>query len=73
MVLNTVFRATTSLEGVDQQQLELPTVYKKCIIFFRSLYSYVRLMPSFKLCKQSASSKYTNQCKIVYRVGSSMI
>ncbi|KAJ3272230.1 autophagy protein 13 [Terramyces sp. JEL0728] len=52
----------------SEQIPELPLVYKKCIIFFRSLFSFLRLMPSFKLCKRIG--KMASSCKIIYRVGS---
>ncbi|KAI8893543.1 autophagy-related protein 13-domain-containing protein [Globomyces pollinis-pini] len=50
---------------------ELPVVYKKSIVFFRTLYSFVRLMPSYRICRNSARQK--NSCKIIYRLGSSRV
>ncbi|KAJ3306979.1 autophagy protein 13 [Kappamyces sp. JEL0829] len=52
--------------------VELPIVYKKCIVFFRSLYSYVRLMPAHKLCQRLFKQKQQG-AKIVYRLSSSRI
>ncbi|KAI9597208.1 autophagy-related protein 13-domain-containing protein [Syncephalis fuscata] len=31
---------------------ELPTLYKRCIMFFRALFTYTRLLPSYRLCRR---------------------
>lgn len=60
--------------SAQADQVELPTIYKKCIIFFRSLYALVRLMPCYKLCKRMDRPDSKNgPCKIVYRMSSSRV
>ncbi|TPX34710.1 hypothetical protein SmJEL517_g02674 [Synchytrium microbalum] len=42
-----------SLTGpVPSQPPELATVYKKAVMYFRSLYSFIRLMPSYRLFRR---------------------
>jgi hypothetical protein len=51
---------------ITDEVLELPTVYKRCIVFFRCLYAFVRLMPAFKL---GLNTRENQQTKLSYRVG----
>ncbi|KAL5033550.1 hypothetical protein BDV3_000522 [Batrachochytrium dendrobatidis] len=46
---------------------DLPVVYKKSIVFFRSLYSMLRLMPAYNLCRKLRSIKNT-PFAIMYRI-----
>ncbi|KAG9301786.1 hypothetical protein G9A89_003333 [Geosiphon pyriformis] len=46
---------------------DLPIVYKKSIAFFRSLYAYVRLMPTYRLFKRLRGMKSNNSMKIDHR------
>ncbi|GBC04048.1 hypothetical protein RclHR1_05490011 [Rhizophagus clarus] len=48
------------------QPPDLPIVYKKSIVFFRSLYAYVRLLPAFRLFKR-IKTKLNHDLKIGYR------
>ncbi|RIA97215.1 autophagy-related protein 13-domain-containing protein [Glomus cerebriforme] len=45
---------------------DLPIVYKKSIVFFRSLYAYVRLLPAFRLYKR-IKMELNHDLKIGYR------
>ncbi|KAJ3164592.1 autophagy protein 13 [Geranomyces variabilis] len=42
----------TFSQTTPSQPLELPTVYKKSVAFFRSLYSHARLLPAFRLSRR---------------------
>ncbi|KAJ5899564.1 Autophagy-related protein 13 [Penicillium taxi] len=46
----------------------LPTVYKKSIVLFRSLFTYSKFLPAWKLCKRSSQVRMNSALKIRYRV-----
>ena len=57
----------TRLTRVNSQRLDTPLVYKRAVIFLRSLYCFVRLLPSFsvyQVTKRSSSSKLLIRSKI---------
>lgn len=46
----------------------LPTVYKKCIVFFRSLYATTKFVPAWKFAKNLAKSAKSNlrvSCRVI--------
>ncbi|KAI8394093.1 autophagy-related protein 13-domain-containing protein [Radiomyces spectabilis] len=47
--------------------VDLPNVYKKSIIFFRSLYSLVRLLPGHRLVRQLLDAQY-NELFVAYQI-----
>ncbi|RUO95735.1 autophagy-related protein 13, partial [Jimgerdemannia flammicorona] len=47
---------------------DLPVVYKKSIIFFRSLYAYVRLLPAFQLQRRLRKMKGLANLRLGYRL-----
>ncbi|KAF3904030.1 hypothetical protein AA313_de0207346 [Arthrobotrys entomopaga] len=52
----------------SEQSPELAVVYKKSIVLFRSLYSYARLLPAWKLQKKLAKGQKSNLricCRII--------
>ncbi|RUS15088.1 autophagy-related protein 13, partial [Jimgerdemannia flammicorona] len=48
--------------------VNLPVVYKKSIIFFRSLYAYVRLLPAFQLQRRLRKMKGLANLRLGYRL-----
>lgn len=53
-------QSQTRLTRVHSQRLDTPLVYKRAVIFLRSLYCFVRLLPAFsvyQVTKRSSSSK----------------
>ncbi|EHY60092.1 autophagy protein 13 [Exophiala dermatitidis] len=46
----------------------LPLVYKKSIVFFRSLYTYSNFLPAWKLSRKIGKSRSTMAMKIGYRI-----
>ncbi|KAJ3076437.1 autophagy protein 13 [Podochytrium sp. JEL0797] len=55
---------------------DTPVMYKKCVMFFRSLYSHVRLLPAHRLFRKLAKSNPASttespMLKIGYRLSSS--
>lgn len=60
----------TRLTRVHSQRLDTPVIYKRAVIFLRSLYCFVRLLPAFsvyQVTKRSSSSKLRLTSKI--RIG----
>jgi autophagy-related protein 13 len=43
----------TSFDGIEDFGPILPTIYKKCIVFFRSLFVAARVLPAWKFCQQA--------------------
>ncbi|KAH6576560.1 hypothetical protein BSLG_000363 [Batrachochytrium salamandrivorans] len=56
--------------AIPTQPPDLPVVYKKSIVFFRSLYSMLRLMPAYRLCRKLRTSKDL-PFSLMYRVSTS--
>ncbi|ODV83553.1 hypothetical protein CANARDRAFT_29784 [[Candida] arabinofermentans NRRL YB-2248] len=54
----------------DNDNLELPSIYKKVIIMMRSLYLLLRLLPTFKLRDELIKSKLktVNPLKVSFRI-----
>lgn len=50
----------TSGETTNDFGTTLPTVYKKCIVFFRSLYSTAKMVPAWRFVKTLSKSGSTN-------------
>lgn len=46
----------------------LPTVYKKSIVLFRSLYTYARFLPAWRIAKRSGTMQTNPALKIKYRI-----
>ncbi|KAF2874304.1 autophagy-related protein 13-domain-containing protein [Massariosphaeria phaeospora] len=47
----------------------LPNVYKKAVVLFRSLYAYLRFLPTFKYCKSIAKQPANHpSLKLNYRI-----
>lgn len=46
----------------------LPTVYKKSIVLFRSLYTYARFLPAWRIAKRSGTMRTNPALKIKYRI-----
>ncbi|RAO71998.1 uncharacterized protein BHQ10_008010 [Talaromyces amestolkiae] len=46
----------------------LPTVYKKSIVLFRSLHSYAKLLPAWKVVKRAGIMRINPALKIRYRI-----
>ncbi|KAI8824170.1 autophagy-related protein 13-domain-containing protein [Fimicolochytrium jonesii] len=59
----------TLSQAASSQPPELPLVYKKSVAFFRSLYSYIRLLPAYRLYRRFRR-KQTN-LRIGYRLSTS--
>lgn len=56
-------------QGSPASSTELPMAYKKCILLFRSLYTYCRLLPAWTLQKRLSKSKLsTSPLRIGCRV-----
>ena len=55
---------------IPSQTPELPVVYKKSIVFFRSLYSLLRLIPAFKLHRKLQRLRMAG-CDMTYRLSTS--
>lgn len=65
-------RWTVDWEPTIADATELPVIYKKSIVVFRSLFTLSRLLPAWKLRKRLAKSKLIgNSLKVTCRVGSS--
>jgi Autophagy-related protein 13 len=52
---------------------DIPVVYKKAIVFFRSLYSLVRLLPCYRLSRIIGRQARSSIGEVVYRVSTSRI
>jgi autophagy-related protein 13 len=46
----------------------LPTVYKKSIVLFRSLFTYSKFLPAWRFCKRNKKSRQSPALQIKYRV-----
>ncbi|KAL1982098.1 hypothetical protein VTN96DRAFT_1753 [Rasamsonia emersonii] len=46
----------------------LPTVYKKSIVLFRSLFTYSKFLPAWKLAKRNGKMRASPALKIKYRI-----
>ncbi|KAK9710119.1 autophagy protein 13, variant 2 [Basidiobolus ranarum] len=55
------------MEPVNSSVVDLPIVYKKSIVFFRSLYTYVRQLPAYRLFRRLRKMKL-NGLKLGYRL-----
>ncbi|ORY06292.1 hypothetical protein K493DRAFT_310625 [Basidiobolus meristosporus CBS 931.73] len=55
------------MEPVGSGVVDLPVVYKKSIVFFRSLYTYVRQLPAYRLFRRLRKMKL-NGLKLGYRL-----
>ncbi|KAI9106197.1 autophagy-related protein 13-domain-containing protein [Phlyctochytrium arcticum] len=55
---------------IPSQPPDLPIVYKKSVALFRSLYSYVRLMPTYRLHRRILRQR-TGPLRIGYRLSTS--
>nr|KAJ3417061.1 autophagy protein 13 [Polyrhizophydium stewartii] len=67
--------AFTPAHGLDSQTAQsqppdLPVVYKKSVVFFRSLYSMLRLIPAYRLCRRMRRSE-APLCSVSYRLSTS--
>jgi len=51
----------TRLTRVSQTRLDTPLVYKRAVIFLRSLFCFVRLLPAFSVCQVTRRS---TSCKL---------
>ncbi|KAI7856787.1 autophagy-related protein 13-domain-containing protein [Circinella umbellata] len=51
--------------------VDLPNLYKRSIVFFRALYSFVRLLPSYSLHRRLRNYGQSNGLNINYRLTSS--
>jgi autophagy-related protein 13 len=58
----------TSGEKTHDFGATLPTVYKKCIVFFRSLYSTAKIVPAWKFVKTLAKSGSANSLRVNCRI-----
>ncbi|KAI9263756.1 autophagy-related protein 13-domain-containing protein [Sporodiniella umbellata] len=50
--------------------VDLPNLYKRSIIFFRSLHSFVRLLPTYDLYRKIRKASESNPLSIGYRLSS---
>ncbi len=50
---------------------DLPGIYKKCVMFFRTLYSYTKLLPAYNLWSKLKTSK--EKLRIGYRLSTSKV
>lgn len=55
-------------EEVEEFSLILPTIYKKAIVFFRSLFTAVRLWPAYKFSQQSMTKRRQPALEVKFRV-----
>ncbi|KAJ3082362.1 autophagy protein 13, partial [Rhizoclosmatium hyalinum] len=66
----------TLLQPAPSFPPETAVMYKKCVMFFRSLYTHVRLLPAYRLfrrIKKPSDSGTANLLKIGYRLSSSRV
>ncbi|TPX58117.1 hypothetical protein PhCBS80983_g03329 [Powellomyces hirtus] len=61
----------TFSHSTPTQPPELPTVYKKSVAFFRSLYSHVRLLPAYRLSRRFRRKQ--SGMGVGYRVSTSRV
>ncbi|KAL9113868.1 MAG: hypothetical protein Q9227_002002 [Pyrenula ochraceoflavens] len=54
--------STTDLTGI------LPMVYKKSIVLFRSLFTFTKFLPAYKLSKRLSTVRGNSQLKLRYRI-----
>lgn len=55
-------------EDVEEFGPILPTIYKKAIVFFRSLFTAVRLWPAYKFSQQSRTKRPQPALEVKFRV-----
>ncbi|ORX91841.1 hypothetical protein K493DRAFT_339120 [Basidiobolus meristosporus CBS 931.73] len=55
------------IEPINLSVVDLPVVYKKSIVFFRSLYTYVRQLPAYRLFRRLRKMKLKG-LKLGYRL-----
>ena len=48
--------------------MDLPNLYKRSIVFFRSLYSFVRLLPAYGLHRRLRNYGQSNGLSLNYRL-----
>ena len=53
--------------------VDLPNLYKRSIVFFRSLHSLVRILPSYELYRKLHKLNDANPLSIGYRLSSSPV
>ncbi|KAG6361497.1 hypothetical protein INS49_009724 [Diaporthe citri] len=56
------------IEDVEDFGPTLPTIYKKCIIFFRALFTASRIIPSYKFSQQNMTRKPQPALEVKCRV-----
>ena len=66
LILLEKWTLTLGSTAFDSSQ-DLPTVYKKCTLFCRALYTYVRLLPAHALCRSMSKSKL-NSLRLTFRL-----
>lgn len=52
---------------------DVPIVYKKAIVFFRSLYSLVRLLPCYRLSRIIGRQARSSVGEVIYRISTSRV
>lgn len=56
------------IEAVEEFGPTLPTIYKKAIVFFRSLFTAVRIWPAYKFSQQSRTKRSQPALEVKFRV-----
>ncbi|KAG1293603.1 hypothetical protein G6F66_005943 [Rhizopus arrhizus] len=59
-----------TLKSPSGYAVDLPNLYKRSILFFRSLHSFVRLLPTYELYRKIRKSNESNPLSIGYRLSS---
>ncbi|KAI9350700.1 autophagy-related protein 13-domain-containing protein [Obelidium mucronatum] len=59
----------TLLQPPPRSPPETPVMYKKCVMFFRSLYTHIRLLPSYRLHRRLAKTDRDQQQQPPFRIG----
>jgi hypothetical protein len=57
----------------SNEENDIPVVYKKSIVFFRSLYSLVRLLPCYRLSRTTGRQPKPYIGEVIYRVSTSRV
>ncbi|KAL1925676.1 uncharacterized protein VTP21DRAFT_559 [Calcarisporiella thermophila] len=60
--------SSASASNTTTSSMDLPVIYKYSIIFFRSLYTYARLLPAFQLYRQLQKARVGSALKIGCRL-----
>lgn len=58
----------TPTEDIEDFGQTLPTIYKKCIIFFRALFTASRIIPSYKFSQQNMTRKSQPALEVKCRI-----